>query len=677
MTQAETTPMMLSNFSSSPPPPPHYYNDLVATNVNILDRLNDVNIVVVTDVHSWVAGHGRHEPYYLNADDGDLLSWYEHLQAAILAAGKHVFLVNNGDIVDGTGLTQVPEPRRLLPIIQKMPFSAMNMGNHEIYHNATIAYMQTSGFIRHWNGTYLTSNTVWADTGQPVGDRYTYWMCVQHQHDNNQQQQQTAAPSRILVLGFLFNDQQFCKNVRVETVQETIRQPWFQNVLKGEGSGSTNFQAIVVLAHMGYLDPLVEILLHAIRDIVGTDMPIQFINGHTHERGFKVLDPRASAFEAGRFLDTVGFISFPLVWDKHASMTTAGSFPRNDASQWDQPDGGDAANTSSSSIFRPVFLDANIKVLAQSLGVENELVKTQDGKDLSQMIYDTRVSMGLTRVVGCSNTTYLLAGDDDNATDSSSSSSSLWALYMNKVIPSVLLEYNASKVFVQSTNSFRDNLYRGNVTVDDLIDTSPWDDPIYNVANRISSPDLIQVLHILGASNTNPALPNLPQIAVSSSLGMASSRYLPDQFYDLYADEWDTTFIAPVVANMTGRQNDDYSPVLYMQNEHDKAPRFWTTGRVWQEFVAKEWPCPIITTSAGPLVALSAATVGFSPWRLLVLLALVPFLAWVAYLVKFKRLRVLSSLPQTTTLDSCSSETKRLIDDIDDESSAIRLYDST
>jgi hypothetical protein len=643
---------------------------------NLLDRLNDVNIVVLTDVHSWVAGHGRHEPY-LNADSGDILSWYQHFQEAIIAAAAHnddeaaaadkkdLFFVMDGDFVDGTGLSQVP-PRRLVPILQHMPFSAINLGNHEIYHNKTIRFLQTSGFIRHWKGAYLTSNTVWADTGEPIGDRYTYWKCQQQQH---KYQQQAAS---ILVFGFLFNDQQFCKITRVETVQETIRQAWFQNVLHQGG-----FQAIVVMAHMGYLDPLVQVLRRAIRDIVGPDMVIQFINGHTHERGFKVLDgdPLASAFEAGRFLDTVGFISFPLL--KNSTTTTSSrftaSFPQNASLLYQPTDGA-----ISSSVFEPVFLDTNTKVLAQALGVEN-FVKTKDGKDLSRLIYNTRVSMGLTRVVGCSNTTYFLADDDDdnnNKAIDSSSSSSLWGLYMNKVIPSVLLEYNASKVFVQSTGAFKCNLWMGNITTDDLIETSPYDDPIYNVVNRISGTDLINVLHVLGASNTNPFLPSLPQIAVSSSLGMttssnspttaageSSSRLLPDQFYDLYAGEWDTSFMAPVLANVTGRQND--TPVLYMQNEHDKPPRLWTTGRVWREYVARAWPCPI-TTRASPLVLPS--TIRFSLWGLLVPLVLVPFLARVGYLFRLKRL---SSLPRRTTLDS-SCETQRLIDDNDDES-AVRV----
>jgi hypothetical protein len=41
--------------------------------------LGAINVVVLTDVHSWIAGHGSHEPVD-NADYGDVLSFYERLQ---------------------------------------------------------------------------------------------------------------------------------------------------------------------------------------------------------------------------------------------------------------------------------------------------------------------------------------------------------------------------------------------------------------------------------------------------------------------------------------------------------------------------------------------------------------------------------------------------------------------
>lgn len=71
--------------------------------------LQDVNILVVTDVHSWVAGHGFHEPG-LNADYGDVLSFYQRLKEE-----HDVLFVMNGDFMDGTGLSTIP-PSVSLPM---------------------------------------------------------------------------------------------------------------------------------------------------------------------------------------------------------------------------------------------------------------------------------------------------------------------------------------------------------------------------------------------------------------------------------------------------------------------------------------------------------------------------------------------------------------------------------
>ena len=133
---------------------------------------SDVNLLIVTDVHSWVAGHPHtdHTPA-LDADYGAVLSLYERLAASAAEAGRDLFFVQNGDLNDGTGLSRVP-PATLLPLIQKMPFDALTTGNHELYKNETIEYLaRPNGFVDSWNGAFLTSNVLNATTRQPLGAR--------------------------------------------------------------------------------------------------------------------------------------------------------------------------------------------------------------------------------------------------------------------------------------------------------------------------------------------------------------------------------------------------------------------------------------------------------------------------------------------------------------------------
>lgn len=123
--------------------------------------VGDVNIVVVTDVHGWVAGHQTittNDNYHDNnstgsrsrrtADYGDIVSFYRRLQEQFAVASAFdvhdgeneptaLLFVMNGDFMDGTGLSTVP-PTHLLPLLRRMPWDAINVGNHELYQNGAL-----------------------------------------------------------------------------------------------------------------------------------------------------------------------------------------------------------------------------------------------------------------------------------------------------------------------------------------------------------------------------------------------------------------------------------------------------------------------------------------------------------------------------------------------------------
>jgi len=93
---------------------------------------SDVNVLIVTDVHSWIAGHAHpdHTPA-LDATYGDVLSLYERLAAAAAAEGRDLFFVQNGDLNDGTGFSTLP-PATLATLLRRLPFDALTTGNHEV-----------------------------------------------------------------------------------------------------------------------------------------------------------------------------------------------------------------------------------------------------------------------------------------------------------------------------------------------------------------------------------------------------------------------------------------------------------------------------------------------------------------------------------------------------------------
>lgn len=507
--------------------------------------------MVVTDVHSWIGGHARHEPY-LNVDYGHVLSFYQRLQeifdSTTRKSNQDLFFVMNGDFMDGTGLSTIP-PTHLTRLLEHMPWDAVNCGNHELYFNETVHYLMESGFIDHWKGHYLASNTLLASTKQSIGNRYTYL-------------RGTRGHTKVLAFGFLYNFENNCEMTVVEKVETVVQQDWFLKVLH-QAKNDHTVDAILVLAHMDCVDPLVNVILQAIRNVVGTDMPIQFITGHSHRRAFEQLDPLATSFEPGRFLDTVGFVSFP-------KRVTVSRLQRYDLSK------------NVSYLFQHTFLDANQKVLEEAVGIfvdrddlnvandeqrGEELLYTPAGQALSHMIKLTQQSLGLFETLGCSNRTYLLsAGLDDP--------SSLWRLYLHQVVPMQLFHQNISKLFIQGTMAFRYNLFGGQVSLDDVIAVCPFNDTIFQVTGSIRGADIIAALATVPQNDNNRDLP---------PFGITPEKIEPERSYALYVPDFDLRRIQMRMENVTG---ETYHPQPVCDHQHCA----FTTD-LWKEYVETQWEC--------------------------------------------------------------------------------------
>lgn len=364
--------------------------------------LNDVNIVALTDVHSWVAGHGYHEPN-MNADYGHVLSFYQQLQTICEQEGRDLFFVMNGDFMDGTGLTTNP-PSLLVPILEHMPWDALNIGNHELYGASTIDYIsQPMGMIDHFSGKYITSNVRHADSGNHIGAPYSFL--------------KGQFGTTLLTFGFLYDMFNAHPSIIVDKVEDVVGQKWFLELLREERG---SFSGILILAHMDVNDPLVSAILQIIRDICGDDVPVQFITGHTHYRGFSALDAKSVSFEAGRYLDTVGFVSFNI----HGE-------------------------------FQHAFLDANLQTLSSSLLLTDESqLMTPDGQDLSNFIQKTQQEAGLLDILACAPHAFFRNRTMDDP-------DSLYGLYLNHIVPTYLFQKDVSKVLIHGRGDFRYDLFAG------------------------------------------------------------------------------------------------------------------------------------------------------------------------------------------------------------------------
>jgi len=526
--------------------------------------LGDINVVVLTDVHSWVAGHSRHEPLY-NANYGHVLSFYEILQSYFedLPQQKQqdLFFVMNGDFVDGTGLSTYP-PEHLVPILQRMPWDALTIGNHELYKNSTIDYItQPDGFVDSWEGRYVTSNVLLTKTQHPLGNRYTFLR---------------GKYSTILTFGFLYNFQDNDPITTIELVEEVVQADWFLQVLNSQRSNdgddigdtatsSSNdfaYDAILILAHMDVEHPLAYVILQAIRSVCGDTMPIQFITGHTHYRGKANLDPTSTSVEAGRYLDTVGFVSFPRI---DTVLATGG---------------GDDSNISS--LFQHQFLDANVETLELALtgGTSSsnsrkqsllpQGLTTPNGTALSALIQQTEEEMGLFEIIGCVPRTYHFEEGMDQL-------DSLWGLYMKQVIANDpnFNKHEEEYLYVQGTGGFRYDLFAGNVTLTDFISVTPFNDTIFLVARDLEGSILKKAFAKL--LEPNEYLKKLPKYALSKDIDSTKK-------YTVVTADFDVQYISETLTITTGQS---YEPIQqYYDARRKNGQRAITTSSIWMDYLS-------------------------------------------------------------------------------------------
>ncbi|KAL7581205.1 hypothetical protein ACA910_005989 [Epithemia clementina (nom. ined.)] len=490
----------------------------------------------------------------------------------------------NGDWIDGTGLAMNGDPSALVPVLEKMPWDAVNVGNHELYRKSVIDYIiRPAGFAEWWGSKYLSSNIIRTGTvDEPMGNKFTYLV---------------GDYSTVLVFGFLYNMVGYDTTITVQKVEDAISEGWFEEALMGTSMG---YDAILVLAHMDHQDSLVKVILDRIRKFVESDMPVQFVTGHTHYRGYSAPDNYSSSFEAGRYLDTVGFVSFPTQTkireataytqeqDKKAeekaakaaasanatdclemdTNSTEGDTNSTDAdtnstdcvgsNSTSQETGGepddevdptDTAATAAvyKSNFEHVFIDAKYTALQDILGVER--VETIDGLDLSLYIERVQRDLGLFQIVGCIEEDHFLEKGLDEP-------NSLWGLFCSHVVPHVFpweenVENRTHKnpmVVLLAQDTWRYDLHARELVLDEVIAVSPYNDTL-SVFPGVSGTVLFALNQILNGNghaknwmSPNGVASSLPEWVMCDSPAVNLPQPLdPDVFdmmYDLVVEDF-------------------------------------------------------------------------------------------------------------------------------------------
>ncbi|OEU21814.1 Metallo-dependent phosphatase, partial [Fragilariopsis cylindrus CCMP1102] len=435
----------------------------------------DINLLVVSDVHSFVGGH-PHEPDR-NADYGDLYSFHERLKEYInnnnnqMDGRSHdLWLLNNGDWLHGTGLAMDGNATNLLPIITSMPWDALNMGNHEAIYSDVLQDMKES-MLPKFPGKYITSNVLWNNNNTTSDDNI-----------NKEQEQEQLQPfgeryqllkgrnSTVLVFGFLYDMERPSSTIQVVPVEETIEEDWFRDILLKQ---KYNYDAIIVMAHMDTDDPLIDLIYEKIRSYVDPKMPIQFINGHSHTRSFTnniKKDQYVHKLLPGGLFDTIGWVTIP----KFDTAQTLDIQQLKDGT---------------TNEFQHQFLNTSKSYLQSTLFGDDydddvPTLRTPKGDAISRLINDTQTKLELNQIVAC-------PGKDFYRNVSIYDENSLWKLWRDHVVKTQIFKKNTDRVMLVSKKTFRYDL-RGSgigkhdddaMTLDDVIAIAPYMEKVIYVGD--------------------------------------------------------------------------------------------------------------------------------------------------------------------------------------------------
>eukprot|EP00968_Pinguiococcus_pyrenoidosus_P024999 scaffold5321_cov267-Pinguiococcus_pyrenoidosus.AAC.2 len=438
-----------------------------------------------------------------------------------------------------------------------MPWDALTIGNHELYRNDNIDFITSDGgWIDSMGDRYLTANVAHPD-GTPFGFRYKVL--------------EGAFGSRVLTFGFLYNMRDADSDALVKEVADVVEEAWFTQALQ-----EANLDSIVVLSHMPYNDNLEQTILSKIRGQLGGDFPVLFVSGHSHQRRQLSWDAAAYSFEAGNYLNTIGFASVP----------KASSFVRQSSEATDNG-------------FAGQYIDPNVDVMASVLGLPSpDNMTTPDGAALSAAIMSAQLELGVLDRLGCNPLFYRRYADFE-------AEDSLWRLYADEVIPEALFEGDTSKVLFQGTGSLRYDLYAGDVLVDDIVTMSPFADKFYLVATGVPGNDVLAIQDILNGGNGRQYIGNrrLRSVTPADRYGirhvhelLGPERRLADvpryimsgepqnsgeALYDVYTVEFDIAHVSGTVADVL---NQPVEATLQFPGVNGTS--------VWYDYARQNWPCP-------------------------------------------------------------------------------------
>lgn len=399
-----------------------------------------LDVISVSDTHGWIYGH-RHFPEY--GDYGALRSYIERTrQKALGLEGRSVLAVDAGDLVEGTGLSDLTKVKgeKILEAASHIDFDLQTIGNHESYYKDTTDYIHDN-VERLFGDRYVTTNVFMRDTNVPVGaGRYKYVIL--------------SNGLRVLMFGFLFHSNPY-DGVYTIPAKEAIASQEIHDILDAYKYVT---DILVLACHIPTHDPEISEIVTELRSYynqINYNIPIIIVAGHYHQIQNTYCmdgkDRQCYIVEGGcylRFMQHVVYEFEPITYNHQENTYKGYQF-------------------FSVSYYMPY--NFTLEGLARRFDLTGDELMTESGLSLSNTISKWVDDLNLTALIGYNKHYYSMF---KNVTDQDS----IFNMWLNGAIPAVFYPTRSTPCIpfpTISSGTARYDLFPGNITRDDCIAVQP------------------------------------------------------------------------------------------------------------------------------------------------------------------------------------------------------------
>jgi len=421
-----------------------------------------IQLISVSDTHGWIYGH-RHETELDLGEYGYFLSYIEHAKEA-LGPGESAFVVDGGDKIEGTGLSDgvrdgTVKGYYIHQASTHIPWDLQVAGNHDISRKSVTDYLHEN-LDSLYGEKYLTTNVFMLPEGSDGSEdfetldtlsKYTHLYTVL---DNG---------LRILSFGFMYGGEVF-EGVKAEPAKNVLATEKYQKILHEH---ALDTDVLILADHISAGSSEIEDIRSAIRavfDQYNNTAPILLVAGHSHRvansfcRAEDKEDPSNSTpyhqcyvVEAKCYMEVL----------QHGIFTFE---PRTYEYEGQTYNGVRLADVQ---YYSPVDFDRS--ALAARFGLTPDTFMTENGQALKDQIDTWLSDLGISTKLGCARYDY---------PNSQSATPNIYDLWLGAVVPSQVVNDSLPNQHLSSISpgSCRAPLYEGEVIRDDVFTVMPFPD---------------------------------------------------------------------------------------------------------------------------------------------------------------------------------------------------------